>query len=238
MLTLEQLFKLGESQNINIFDSLSLPSDSPIDRTTLINTILMKCGLNYPQYADPYIMKSAIAVWSAKNQYTFQHVAKILTAEYSPIENKDYYEETETIRDRDVLDNTKGNTKKNDSSTMETNKTTAHSGKDQTVEEQTTSAYNSSDYQPDDKTITDIIHGEQIKENGKGSNKGESTLNSTTDKKIDEDENVKVTTHQHGNIGVSTFFDVQRGEYDLIAEFNPYNFIAGLFENELTLCVY
>lgn len=238
MLTLEQLYKLGENENIDIFGSLTLPLDSPFNRTTLINTILIKCGQNYPVYADPFVMASAIAVWSAKNQYTFNHIAKILTAEYNPIDNKDYYEETTTKRERDLKDNTIGNTKKSDTSNVSTDKTTTHSGTDQTVEEATTSAYNSSSYQPDDKTTTDIKHGESIKDKGTGNTKTDSNLNSTTDKKIDEDETIKVTTHQRGNIGVTSFFDIERGEYQLMEDYNPYDFLAGLFENELTLCIY
>lgn len=238
MLTLEQLYKLGESQNINIFDALTLPVDSPFNRTTLINTIIMKCGLNYPVYADPYVMKSAIAVWSAKSQYTFEHLGKILTAEYNPIDNKDYYEDTTTTRERDMKDNTSGNTNKTDSSNVSSNKTTSHSGTDTTTDEQTTSAYNTSDYQPDDKTTTEIVHGEVITDGGTGTTSSSSLLNSKTDKTVDEDETITVTTHQRGNIGVTSFFDIQRGEYELMNDYNPYNFIAGLFENELTLCVY
>ena len=238
MLTLEQLYKLGESQNINIFDALTLPVDSPFNRTTLINTIIMKCGLNYPVYADPYVMKSAIAVWSAKSQYTFEHLGKILTAEYNPIDNKDYYEETTTTRERDLVDNTTGNTKKSDTSNVSSDKTTSHSGTDKTIDEQTTSAYNTTSYQPDDKTTTEIIHGEVIKDGGKGETKSNSNLDTQTDKKVDEDEKTTIKTHQRGNIGVTSFFDIQRGEYELMNDYNPYNFIAGLFENELTLCVY
>ena len=238
MLTLEQLYKLGENENIDIFDNLTLPLGSPFNRTTLINTILIKCGQNYPVYADPFVMASAIAVWSAKNQYTFSHIAKILTAEYNPIDNKDYYEETTTKRERDLKDNTTGNTKKTDSSNMSTDKNTLHTGTDQTIEEQTTSAYNSTDYQPDDKTTTNINHGENIKENGKGETKSNSNLDSKTNKSVDEDETITVKTHQRGNIGVTSFFDIERGEYQLMEDYNPYDFIAGLFENELTLCIY
>lgn len=230
MLTLEQLYKLGLAEHIDIFDNISLPEESPFNRTDLINTILMKCGMNYPVYADPFVMASAIAVWSAKNQYTFNHIGKIYTADYNPIDNKDYYEETKTTRDRDLKDNTS----KNDSSKIISDKTTENSGKDQTIEENTTSAYNSSNYQPDDKTTTDFVHGKKIKDSGTGN----TSSSSKSDKKIEEDEITSIISHQRGNIGVTSFFDIQRGEYQLMKDFNPYDFIAGLFENELTLFVY
>lgn len=250
MLTLEQLYKLGKVQDIDIFENITLPENSPIIRETLIDTIMIKCGMNYPMYADPFVMASAIAVWSAKNQYTFAHVGKILTAEYSPIENKDYTETTTVVRDRDLTDNTdiSNNSSENVSTTGSTTgnnqRVTAHSGTDTTTDENTTSAYNSSDYQPDDKTVSTLQHGESIADTSNstisntGSNAKQTAITINDDKSVSEDETTTTTSHQHGNIGVTSFFDIQRGEYELIGEYNPYNFLAGLFENELTLFVY
>ena len=59
MLTLVQLYNLGLVEQIDIFSGLSLPSGSPFDRTLIINSIIEKCGLNFPLYADPTVMKSA-----------------------------------------------------------------------------------------------------------------------------------------------------------------------------------
>ena len=234
MLTLEQLYKLGSDIDIDIFDGITLPDDSPIDRDILINTIMEKCGLNIPMYADPNVMRSAITLWSAKNQYTFVHVGKILDAVYSPIENKDYYEEITRIG------NNSGDASnvvvKNDSDQMQTSKTTTHSGKDTTTDEDTTSAYNVSTYQNNNKSVTELAHGEQISDVGSGTVTKNTQSSNTTHNQGTENETT--TSHQHGNIGVSTFFDIQRGEYQLIAEYNPYTFIAGLFENELTLYIY
>ena len=108
MLTLEQLYKLGLNVDIDMFEGLNLPEGNPLDRDILINTIIEKCGLNIPIYADPRIMASAITIWSARNQYTFAHVGKIFDAVYSPIENKDYYEDETIGRSRDMTDNTTG----------------------------------------------------------------------------------------------------------------------------------
>ena len=234
MLTLEQLYKLGSDIDIDIFDGITLPDDSPIDRDILINTIMEKCGLNIPMYADPNVMRSAITIWSARNQYTFVHVGKLLDAVYSPIENKDYYEEiTRTGTNNGDISNV---VVKNDSDQMQTNKTTTHSGMDTTTDEDTTSAYNASTYQANNKSTTTLAHGEQISDVGSGTVTKNTQSSNTTHNQGAENETT--TSHQHGNIGVSTFFDIQRGEYQLIAEYNPYSFIAGLFENELTLYIY
>lgn len=238
MLTLEQLIKLGENINIDIFNGLTLPEDSPLDRLTLINTIIMKCGLNIPMYADPSVMASAINVWSAKNQYTFEHVGKIYLAEYSPIENKNYY----TDRSRDLTDNTTGDSSKTDNTTSNTSgttqKATAHTGTDTTRETDTTSAYNETTFSNKDQIATTLEHGENINESGNASTNSQTArtvgVESSSDKEVTENE----TVHEHGNIGVSTNFDLQAGEYRLLNDFRPYDFIAGLFENELTLYIY
>ena len=226
MLTLVQLYNLGLVEQIDIFSGLSLPADSPIDRTVLINTIIEKCGLNFPLYADPNVMKSAVTIWSAKNQYTFEHIAKILTADYSPIENKDYTEET--IYGRDLKDNTKGVTKRNEG--VNTKNKTVNSGAD--ITEDTTSAYNSSSYEPDNKST--FTHGATI--DNEGSSNKNIGMDNNTDKTVKED--TVTRSHQHGNIGVTSNFELQKSEYTLLEEYNPYNFLAGLFENELTLFVY
>ena len=246
MLTLEQLYNLGLSENVDIFNGLTLPLNSPINRTTLINTILMNCGLNIPMYADPNVMASAVTVWSSRNQYTFEHVANILTAKYSPIENKDAYETVTIEHERTLKDNTIGSTKKNEGLTStykennnETNNET-HAGTDTTTD--TTSAYNSSTYEPDNQTK--LEHGEKIdgtrKSDRDSQNSGTKNTNSTlnNDKNVAEKEKTTNMLRQHGNIGITSNNDLQTQEYKMLSEYNPYTFLAGLFENELTLFVY
>lgn len=246
MLTLTQLSKLADSEGIDLFEGLTLPEGSPLDRTVVINSILMRCGLNYPNFADPHVMQSAITVWSAQNQYTFDHIAKIYMADYSPIENYDRYEDMSTDRNRGMKDNT--TSKSNGSKTVENditrtdNLTTKHSGKDSTVDESTTSAYDSSTYQPENKSTSDLTHGEQITDTGTVKTEGDTsertTSNGTNNKDVTENEKTTQKNHIRGNIGVMTADSMQVEEYSFLEKYNPYEFIAGLFENSLTLFVY
>lgn len=250
MLTLEQLYKLGLNVDIDMFEGLNLPDGNPLDRDILINTIIEKCGLNIPIYADPRVMASAITIWSARNQYTFAHVGKIFNAIYSPIENKDYYEDETIGRSRDMTDNTTGsstraeNLSTNNSTTVTEQKISTHSGTDTTTDEAETSAYNASDYQDNNKNTSTLLHGEVISDAGNGSTTGTGSSAKqiagarTDNKTIDEDETTTTTRHQHGNIGVTTNNKMQLEEYEMLATYNPYSFIASLFENELTLFVY
>lgn len=234
MLTLQQLYELGKVQKIDIFAGIQLPANSPLDRDTLINSIIIKCGLNIPNYADPYVMASAVTLWSAQNQYTFEHVAKIYTASYSPIENYDRYENLETNRDHELTDNTANTGSKTEGVTS--NRTTSHSGTDSTTDESKVSAYDSNTYQPENKSTTDLVHGEKITDGGSSTKTTTNNLN--TNKGVNENEKTIQSNHIRGNIGVVTATATQVEEYNFIGKYNPYEFLAGLFENSLTLFIY
>ena len=242
MLTLTQLSELGKIKQIDIYSGLTLPAGSPLDRDVLINTIIMKCGLNYPLYADPVVMQSAITVWSAKHQYTFEHVAKIYEASYSPIENYDRYEDTTTDRSRNMTDNTTGNNSKTETINNSTNgsNTQTHSGTDTTTDTVETSAYNASTYQPDTKTTSSLLHGEQIQDNSSstGNSAKVTNGNNTVNKTVNDGEITKNTGHMRGNIGISTAMSMESEEYSFLDKYNPYDFLSSVFENELTLFVY
>lgn len=238
MMTLTQLYSLGRNVDIDIFDGLTLPEDSPLDRELIINTIMEKCGLNIPCYADVNVMRSAITLWSAKNQYSFIHIGKIYLAEYSPIENTDKYDSITVVRDRDFTDDSENHNGTTEKARTTNHNTNTHTGRDTTHIEETTSADNASDYQPKDHTQTTADYNSTIGDNGGGTMDKTTTANGTNNKTVNEDETTTTTQHTHGNIGVTTNTTLQREEYELIAGFNPYNFIAGLFENELTLFVY
>ena len=234
MLTLTQLYDLATSENIDLFEGLTLPEGSPLDRDIVINSILMHCGLNYPNFTDPYIMKSAIAVWSAQNQYTFEHIAKIYKVDYSPIENYDRYEDMSSNRDRTMDDHTTNTGTKTES--VNSNRTTSHSGTDTTTDTSETSAYDSNVYQPTDKTTSSLLHGESVTDGGNSTKT--TTNNLANDKDVTENEKTTQNNHIRGNIGVTTATAMQVEEYEFIKNYNPYEFIAGLFENSLTLFVY
>lgn len=246
MLTLTQLSDLATIKNIDMWAGLQLPAGSPMDRDVLINTIIEHCGLNIPVYADPFVMSNAITLWSAKNQYTFEHVGKIYEASYSPIENYDRYEDMSTDHNRSLKDDTSSSSSKNEvldsTNSADENKTTEHSGKDSTVDEQQTSAYDSSTYQPENKSTTDLTHGEKITEDGEviseTSSSKETTSSGKVNKGVTENEKTTQKNHIRGNIGVTTAMAMEREEMEYLNNYNPYTFLAGLFENELTLFVY
>lgn len=242
MLTLAQLCNAAIDNNIDIWGGLQLPEDSPMDRDVLINTIIEKCGLNIPLYAEPAVMASAIAVWSAKNQYTFDHVGKIYEASYSPIENYDRTEDIENTTNRNLGDNTRGNMIKGENMVGSGSKdnTMSHSGTDRNVDTNDVSAFNASTYQPDNKNTSEFTHGEVVNESGTMDNQTTKDTNTTTSQNKTINENIVNHTinRTHGNIGITSPMAMETEEMEYLKNYNPYTFLSGLFENELTLFVY
>lgn len=225
MMTLAQLYKLGENIGLDIFDGITIPENCPINRTILINNIMQLDGMNIPLYADPNVMREAISVWSFRHQYTFVHMGKVLDAEYNPIEDNDHH------LNETVTKNLNDGTTKNSSMTATTGKSTTNTGTDTTTETSDTSAYNVTDYSDKDKVTTELQHGLVKREDGSaGTTSNDSRLrsmNSSETRTKTESGNSKYS-HQ----------ELVNQEFESLGKFNPYAFIAGIFENELTLTVY
>lgn len=77
----------------SLFSRLNLPDG--LETATAINTILREKGEFPSLYSDPDFVKYAIGTWSAENQMSFEHLAKLRKASYDPISNYDRTEEEE-----------------------------------------------------------------------------------------------------------------------------------------------
>lgn len=73
-----------------LLDGVIVPA--PLNADLVKGQIMMECGLLTPLYSEPYMMKNAISHWFATHAWTFDHLVKIIQAEYSPIENVDRYD--------------------------------------------------------------------------------------------------------------------------------------------------
>lgn len=77
----------------SIFEGVEFPSNISVQ--DFIDSLLMQCGEMPVLYSSPPLLKSLIHVWSNVSQYSWNHLAATLTAEYNPIENYDRKEEWE-----------------------------------------------------------------------------------------------------------------------------------------------
>ncbi len=121
----------------NLFDGLIVPDG--LDKETVIDSILMRCGEFNIIYSNLDFLKFAIRNWSERHKTQFEKMMRALTEDYNPVHNYDRYEE---------FSDTKNGNRKTDGSL--TSKTVSEN-----TQENTISADNVSDYQPDNKTTNE-----------------------------------------------------------------------------------
>ena len=98
---LQNLIYYCEDHNIDLFEGCTVPT--PLDRTQVINNIMLRCGLLTPVYSEPETFKLMTKMWFDSNQWNFEHLIKIMLANYSPIENvyeSDHWKEENSGTDK------------------------------------------------------------------------------------------------------------------------------------------
>lgn len=199
-----QIEYLQKVDGVDMFDGCTVPAGLDMERVR--GAIVMRCGLLTPLYSEPMTQRMATSQFFGENQWNFEHLLKIVQAQYSPIENV-FEDRTETERiDRTHQDS--GQYQKTTTDAMET--------------ERTISAENVSLYSPDNKTT----------ESGGGTDAGSDSRSGKND------EARSLTMHRNGNIGVTSAESLINEELDLIERFNPYKFIADLYEKQLIIGLY
>ena len=111
----------------DLFKLLTVPEQ--IDKSTLVDTILLRSGDFEVLYPDPEFMEFSIGAWSRKWQPTFSRWADALAIKYDPLENYDRNEEWEdTNTGTQTMTNTGTQTTTNTGT-----ETTTHTGTETTT---------------------------------------------------------------------------------------------------------
>lgn len=227
----------------HIWDGLTTPDG--LDKTTLINNIMLQYGEMETLYADPDFMKFAIKTWSDKNAWGMQKALAAISFHYEPLYNYDRTE-TRTYSGSESGTNTgtvtdAGSHSTTTGSSVSTSATTT-TDRDETNEtEHKVSAYDSSTYSPDntddgsntfDETVTSSASS-----TASGTDSG-TTGNTRTDNlaHAKQDSHTE-TVRAYGNIGVTTSQQMLNDELQL-ALYNIYDTFAGIFAYDLLLMVY
>lgn len=248
-MNLQNLVNYCKNNNMpSVFEGVEVPA--PLNRDMVISAIMVRCGLLTPIYNDPDVFRSATSYWFNSKQWTFEHLIKVIQAEYSPIENVDRYDEqtrsngsTETLSGNST-DTQSGTSKVQDSGsdTKRYDEQKDYSGVDSTTN--TVSAFNSEGFQNDSKI--ELAHGESIDTDSTDTTtygkKTDSTSSSSTTRNNSETKsmsgNDSFTQHMHGNIGITTNQQLINQELELLAKFDVYKFIAEQFENDNMIMLY
>lgn len=89
-ITLFTFARWMNENNKDLFLNLTVPQG--IDKSTLVDNILLRGGEFEVVYSDPDFMQYAIGSWSQKWMRTMRKWIEALSTEYNPLENYDRYE--------------------------------------------------------------------------------------------------------------------------------------------------
>lgn len=95
-----------------IFDDMSIPDI--VQKTELIDNLLMEAADLEILYPDADFMKKAIASWSFIRMRTWERMAQVLYEDYDPFINIKRDEQRTIIHDRDLTYTNKGDTRTNE----------------------------------------------------------------------------------------------------------------------------
>ena len=251
---------------VDYCEEMGLPSPfagatvpAPLNIDTCISAIMVRCGLLTPCYNDPDTFRNITTIWFERKQWTFEHLIKVIQAEYSPIENvfEDRTEETEYGHNSTRTGSHKDTEGGKDTVAKSGTDTVAESGTDERdisnsgtdTTTNTISAFNSNTYQPDNQSelshglsvddditygkSTDTTHGHQV-DTTYGHNV-DHVYNNLKDQEGGKD---ILSVNRHGNIGVTTNQQMINEELELLRHFDIYGYIADIFEDENMLMIY
>ena len=208
-MNLQNLLDYCEWQGIDLFEGCTVPP--PIDINKVKSEIVKRCGLLSPVYSEPLVFKELCKLWFDNNQYNFDHLVKIINANYSPIENvyeSDHWSEKNTGKDTsqdsgtttDTLSGTDTDTLSGtDTDTLSGSDSVQGSGNDTLTHGATTthqvSAFNSAGYQPDSQ---DATTGDDVTKYGKKDTTTYGKIDTVSYGKVDTVNYGKVDTVAHG----------------------------------------
>lgn len=225
--------------NDEIFDNLQLPEG--MDKDVLIPQILTDCSdfaLIYPNYD---FMKMMIGVWSKNEGHIWKRLYESELIEFNPIENYDRHESLT----RAVTSNSKGTSKGNTSTVQtdsaeeqsENNSVTNSNSNGEQINSQT--AYDSDTFKDTSKARSNSA-GNSANVSSERGNSNATSAGATDRNDSTENEsagNEVVTSHIHGNIGVTQAADMLE-RYREVIPFCTYDYIVKSFKNRFCVQVY
>lgn len=223
------------------FSGATVPD--PLNLDAVISAIMIRCGLLTPVFNDPQTFTNVVTQWFYQKQWTFEHIIKIIQAEYDPSEN---------VFEVRTEDTTYGHTNTKTGGFKDTNggkDTVKDSGKDERdisnsgtdTTTNTISAMNSSTYQPDNESKT--LHGHKVDDDVSYGKQTDTTHGHTLERVYNSEKDAEggtdsLSVKRHGNIGVTSVDQLFEQELSLLRHFDAYGYIAELFEKDNMIMIY
>ena len=190
-----------------IFDNLQLPTG--MDADIVKASILTECSDFCLLYPNWDFMKMLIGVWSTKELSIWTNLWNSEHLDYNPLDNYDRHESiSRAVTSREAV--------QSESASASTSSSTGENVGAKT-------SYDSNSFK------------DVGKETSKGSNSSNGTARGSTENASSGTETV--TTHAHGNIGVTTAAQLIQGYRD-ISEFCTYDYIVQSFKDRFCVQVF
>ena len=227
------------SYDPSVLDLLVLPEG--VDRSVLIDNLLMETAEREIIYSNLGFLKQAIGSWSKKNLSVWEELYKTQHYEYNPIWNKDgTILETET-RDLagsnyhtdnvDRVDNLQDKNTRNfeDKETRDLDDSSTNS----------VYGFNSSTEAPESKVVTDQNGTDTINHTGTDTidHTGRQDVDRTYDEKTTDTGTISRARTEQGNIGLTSTQDLIRQQQELV-KFNLMDYIIKDFGDKFCLGIY
>lgn len=231
---------LGMYQYDNtLLDLMQIPED--IDRSTLIDNLLMESAEQEILYSNLGFLKQAIGSWSAKQLPIWQHLLETTKYDYNPIWNKDgTVTETET-RDLKGSEKVKDETDRVDNLTDKNTRDFEDKETRDLKNDSLNSVYgfNSSDAAPANQDEVKDTGTDTIKHSGTDTmdHTGRQDIDRNLQRDTTDTGTVKHERIEQGNIGLTSTQDLISQERE-IALFNVMDVIIKDFIKRFCLAVY
>ena len=236
MITLQNILELRPTA----LDGIDLPED--LDKTLMKSIIMMRLGLCWPVYDEPFVFESMVNSWFAAHKWNINRLVKVTNIDYSPLENYDRFEDFtdsgtggETVTDTNIQTHNRTDTMDRDTSGEGTTESSAERTNTNTV-----SAYNEDDFQNDNKSDGEESSNQTVN-NSETVEESRHYGGTITDKRDTSRQNSTKNNRSgraHGNIGVTTSQQMFVNEISLLNGYNIYYTICNWLERDLFIQVY
>lgn len=218
-----------------LFEHLILPDG--INKTDVINQILLDSSSFECVYSDFDFMRFAIGLWSSTWYRTFEKWQNALSLEYNPIENYDRMEDWTDSSNNKTSRNSVENRNLSNSMRSDRNlqSVTKNTGSDNNLHN--VSPYDSGTYVADSQDIANINNQSTTTDTGAMITNGSDSGNVTNTGNDLSNTDSAHKGRMHGNIGVTTTQYMLKQELK-IARFNLVKQISDVFIKEFCIMVY
>lgn len=228
-----------------VLNGLKLPTDEEgtelIDRSELIDNLLMETAELELVYGSAPFMKTAISAWSAKQVGIWHKLYNTMHFEYNPIWNKDGTIDEKITRNLAGTDNRTQDLTRTDnlSHSEDYTRTDNLAHTDDATTTTDVYGYNSSNAAPKTKVTVDNDTSDTGTQRNAGTSSNTGTVrNAGTDNRSTSDTGtIETSRTEQGNIGVTTTQEMIKQEREVV-QFNVMDYIINDFKRRFCLMVY